>query len=85
MYACGVWKMPQTPRETLAPDRSCSEHISVKSSKDIAGERGQKHLFKWQSFPCASVVHIRFYTSVCTHTKGTFKTEKGAVVVVIVW
>ena len=32
--------------ETLAPDRSCSEKISVKSSKGISGETGQKHLLK---------------------------------------
>ena len=46
--------------------------MSVKSSKGIVGERGQKHLLKWQSFPPGSVVHIRFYISVRTHIKRTF-------------
>ena len=36
--------------------------MSVKSSKGIVGERGQKHL----------LVHIRFYISVRTHIKRTF-------------
>jgi hypothetical protein len=68
--------MPQTIRETRNPERSCCDLISVKSSKGIVGEREQKHLLKWQSFPCASAVHIRFYISVRTHTKRTFRTNK---------
>jgi hypothetical protein len=52
-------------------------NISAKSSKGIVGERGQKHLLKCQLFPCASVVHFRFYISVRTHTKHTFKPKRG--------
>ena len=63
--------------ETRAAERSCSNQISVKCSKGIVGERGQKHLLKWQSFPCGSVVHTRFYISVRTHTKSTLRTKKG--------
>ena len=39
--------------------------MSVKSSTGIVGERGQKHLL------------VRFYISVRTHTKRTFRTKKG--------
>jgi len=63
--------------ETNAPERSCGDQISVKSSKGIVSKRGQKHLLKWQSFPCASVVHIIFYISVRTQTKRTFRTKNG--------
>ena len=63
--------------ETRAPECSYSDQISVKCSKGIVGERGQKHLLKWRSFPCGSVVHIKFYISVRTHTKSTRRTKKG--------
>ena len=63
--------------ETRVPKCSCSDQILVKCSKVIVGERGQKHLLKWQSFPCGSVVHSRFYISVRTHTKSTLRTNKG--------
>jgi hypothetical protein len=62
----------------MPQSRSCSDQISVKCSKGIVGERGQKHLLKWQSFPCGSVVHTRFYISVRTRTKSTLITKKGS-------
>ena len=64
------------PVETRAPEHSCSDQHSVKSSKGIVGERGQEHLLKWQLLPCASAVHFRFYISVRAHTKHTFKTKR---------
>jgi hypothetical protein len=54
--------------------------MSVKSSKGIVGERGQKHLLVGVSSISDFIfqfVHTLHVLLVRTHTKRTFRTKKG--------
>jgi hypothetical protein len=62
----------------MSQSRSCSDEISVKCSIGIVGERGQKHLLKWQSFPCGSVVHTRFIFQFMHTLKALLELKRGS-------